>query len=112
MKNTMKLVKSSLHITKDVKIQDGHHLWFKKSFSVLGERRETQISKIKSPPIHLVYNVHITANFLSFHMSLVLVVNCGAGNVLHGSEISIFYFFSNSNFHEGRIFVIYLFLSQ
>ena len=35
----MKLVKISLRITKDVKIQDGRQLWYKKSFSVLGERR-------------------------------------------------------------------------
>ena len=35
----MKLVKISLRITKDVKIQDGPQLWLKKSFLVLGERR-------------------------------------------------------------------------
>ena len=29
MKNTMKLVKISLRITKDVKIQDGRQLWLK-----------------------------------------------------------------------------------
>ena len=39
MTNTMELVKISLCITKDVKIQDGRQLWLKKSFSVLGERR-------------------------------------------------------------------------
>ena len=39
MTNTMKLVKISLCITKDVKIQDGRQLWLKKSFSVLGEQR-------------------------------------------------------------------------
>ena len=39
MTNTMKLVKISLRITKDVKIQDGRQLWLKKLFSVLGERR-------------------------------------------------------------------------
>ena len=38
MKNTMKLVKIPLRITKDVKIQDGRQLWLK-SFLVLGERR-------------------------------------------------------------------------
>ena len=37
--NPMKLVKISLHIAKDVKIQDGRQLGLKKSFSVLGERR-------------------------------------------------------------------------
>ena len=39
MANTMELVKISLRITKDVKIQDGRQLWLKKSFSALGERR-------------------------------------------------------------------------
>ena len=38
MTNTMKLVKISLRITKDVKIQDGRQLRYKKLFSVLGER--------------------------------------------------------------------------
>ena len=45
------------------------------------------------PPTHLVCNDHPVANFLSFHMSLVVVMNCGAGNALRGSEISMFYFF-------------------
>ena len=41
-------------------------------------------------PTHLVYHTYLIANFLSFHMSLVVVVNCGAGNALHGLEISMF----------------------
>ena len=45
------------------------------------------------PPTHLVCNDHLLANFLSFHMSLVVVMNYGAGNTLHGFEISMFYFF-------------------
>ena len=45
------------------------------------------------PPTHLVCHVHLIANFISFHMSLVVVVNCGAGNALRGFEISMFYFF-------------------
>ena len=44
-------------------------------------------------PTHLVCNDHLIANFLSFHMSLVVVMNCGAGNTLRGFEISMFYFF-------------------
>ena len=32
------------------------------------------------------------SNFLSFHMSLVVVMNCGAGNTPRGFEISMFYF--------------------
>ena len=39
MKNTMKLVKIPLCITKDVEIQDGPQSLFKKSFSVSDERR-------------------------------------------------------------------------
>ena len=40
-------------------------------------------------PTHLVCHTYLIANFLSFHMSLV-VVNFGAGNALHGLEISTF----------------------
>ena len=32
MKNAMQLVKISLGITNDVKIQDGRHLWLKNRF--------------------------------------------------------------------------------
>ena len=45
------------------------------------------------PPTHLVCNDQLIANFLCFHMSLVVVMNCGAGNALRGFEISMFYFF-------------------
>ena len=58
---------------------------------LLGERRETQILKFNTPPpTHLVCKAHLKANFLSFHISLVVVVNCGAGNALRGFEISMF----------------------
>ena len=62
---------------------------------MLGERQEAQILKFNAPPppTHLVCNDHLIANFLSFHMSLVVVVNCGAGNALRGFEISMLYFF-------------------
>ena len=57
----------------------------------IGERQEAQILKFNAPPpTHLVCHVHLIANFLSFHMSLVVVVNCGAGNALRGFEISMF----------------------
>ena len=45
------------------------------------------------PPTHLICNDHLIANFLSFDMSLVVVMNCGTGNALRGFEISMFYFF-------------------
>ena len=45
------------------------------------------------PPTHSVCNDHLIANFLNFHMNLVVVMNCGAGNALRGFEISMFYFF-------------------
>ena len=44
-------------------------------------------------PTYLVCNDHLIANFLSFHMSLVVVMNCGAGNAPRGFEISMFNFF-------------------
>ena len=45
------------------------------------------------PPTHLVWNANLIVNFLSFHMSLVVVMNCGAGNALRGFEISMSCFF-------------------
>ena len=36
---------------------------------------------------------HLIANFLSFHMGLVIVMHFGAGNELHGIEISMFWFY-------------------
>ena len=54
-------------------------------------RRAANTQKV----LYLVCNDHLIANFLSFHMSLVVVMNCGAGNALHGFEISMFYFFLN-----------------
>ena len=53
MTNAMQLVKISLRITKDVKIQDGRQLWLKKSFSVLGKQQDTQIMKFNSHPYAL-----------------------------------------------------------
>ena len=44
-------------------------------------------------PSHFVCHAHLIANFLSFHRSLVVVVNWGAGNALHGLEISMFSYF-------------------
>ena len=46
--------------------------------------------EFNAPPTHLVCNDHLIANFLRFHMSLVVVMNCGAGNALRGFEISMF----------------------
>ena len=57
----------------------------------MDERRETQILISKSPT-HFVCNAHLITNFPSFHMSLVVVMNCGTGNVLHDFEIIMFYF--------------------
>ena len=51
------------------------------------------LRSLMHPPTHLVCNDHLMANFLSFHMSLVVVMNCGAENSLRGFEISMFYFF-------------------
>ena len=65
MKNAMPLVKISLRITKDVKIQDGRQSRLKKSFSVLGKQQDTQIMKFNSPT-HLICNIHLLANFSAF----------------------------------------------
>ena len=49
----MQLVKISLRITKDVKIQDGRQLWLKKTFSVSGKQQDNQIMKFNSHPYTL-----------------------------------------------------------
>ena len=41
-------------------------------------------------PTHLVCNAYRIESFLSFYMSLVFVMNCGAGNALRGFEIGMF----------------------
>ena len=75
-------------------ISNHHANQGKNTVSQICERQEAQILKFNAPPpTHLVCHVHLIANFLSFHMSLVVVVNCGAGNALRGFEISMFYFF-------------------
>ena len=45
------------------------------------------------PPYTLSCNAHLLANFHSFHMSLVVVMNSGAENALHSFEISMFSIF-------------------
>ena len=75
-----------------------YRLWLHGLYGLYGPRwplsPKTPINLISlSPPTHLVCNDHLIPNFLSFHMSLVVVMNCGAGNELHGFEISMFYFF-------------------
>ena len=66
--------------------------------ALVGERQEAQILKFDAHT-HFVCHVHLIVNFLSFHMSLVVVVNYGAGNALRGFEISMFYFFSKTLFY-------------
>ena len=46
------------------------------------------LRSLMHPHTHLVCNAHLIANFLSFHMRLVVAMNCGAGNALRGFEIS------------------------
>ena len=71
-------------------LPDNQQLQQVEVFVDIGERQEAQILKFNA---HLVCHVHLIANFLSFHMSLVVVVKCGAGNALRGFEIGMFYFF-------------------
>ena len=87
--NAMKLVKVSLRITKDVKIQDGCQLWLKISISVLGKRQETQIMTFNSHP----YTLSLQCR--SYRKFSQLSQESGAGNALHGFEISMFWFFLN-----------------
>ena len=85
MTNAMQLVKMSLRITKDVKIQDGQ-LWLKNRFRYQASSKIHKLWNLTHTPTHLVCNIHLIANFLSFHMSLVVVMHFGAGNALHGIE--------------------------
>ena len=91
MTNAMQLVKISLRITKDVKIQDGRQLWLKNRFRYQASSKIPKLWNVTHTPAHLVCNIYI-AIFLSFHVSLVVVMHFGAGNVLHGIEISMFWF--------------------
>ena len=93
MTNTMKLVKISLCITKDLKIQDGRQSWQKSCSRYYASGDKPKFRNLIHTPTHLVCNGHLIPNFLSFHMSLIVVMNCGAKHVLRGFEISIFYFF-------------------
>ena len=60
----------------------------KKSFSVLGKQQDTLIMKFDSHPYTLWFQYPIFSKFLSFHMSLVVVLHFGAGDALQGIEIS------------------------
>ena len=91
--NAMQWVKISLRITKDVNIQDGRQLWFKNSFRYQASSKIPKLWNLTHTPTHLVCNIHLIANFLSFHMSLVIFMHFRAGNVLHGIEISMFWFY-------------------
>ena len=51
MKIAMQLVKISLRITKDVKIQDGHQLWLKIDLGINQAARNPNY-EIKHTPLH------------------------------------------------------------
>ena len=65
----------------------------KKSFSALGKQQDTQIMKFNSHPYTLSLQYPSYSKFLSFHMSLVVVMHFGAGNAGNGIEISMFWFY-------------------
>ena len=90
MTNAMKLVKISLRITNDVKIQDGCQLWLKNRFRYQANTKIPKLWNLTHTTTHLVCNIHLIASFLSFYMRLVVVMHFGAGNALHGIEISMF----------------------
>ena len=79
----------SLRIIKDVKTQDGHQLWLKNRFRYKASSKIPKLWNLTQTPTHLGCNIHLIANFLSFHMSLVVVMHFGARNALHGIEISM-----------------------
>ena len=94
MTNAMQLVKISLRINKDVKIQDGRRqLWLKNRFRYQTSSKVPESWNSSHTPTHLVFIIHLIANFLSFHVSLVVVMHFGAGNALHGIEINMFWFY-------------------
>ena len=72
------------------------HQWIPR----LGEQQEAPILKIYSAPTYLEWYVHLVANFVSFPMSLTVVMNCGTRNVLYGFEISMFYLFNLKKHHS------------
>ena len=86
----MQLVIISLRITKDVKIQDGRQLGLKIRFRYQASTKKPKLCNLTHTPTHLVCNIHLIANFLSFLKSLVVVMHFGAGNALHGIGISMF----------------------
>ena len=90
--NAMQLVKISLRITKDVKIQDGRQLSWKNRFRYYASSKIPKLWNLTHIPTYLVCNIHLIANCPSFHMSLVVVMHFCAGNALHGTEISMFWF--------------------
>ena len=92
MTNAMQSVKISLRITKDAKIHDGRQLWLKIRFRYQASRKIPKLWNLTHTPTHLVCNIHLIANFLSFHMSLVVVMHFGEGNALHGIELVCFGF--------------------
>ena len=80
MKNAMQFVTISLRITKDVKIQDDRQLWLKNRFRYKASSKIPKLWNLTHTPTHLLCNIHLIANFLSFHMSLVVVMHFGTGN--------------------------------
>ena len=84
---------SSLRIPKYVKIQDGRQLWLENRFRYQASSKIPKLWNLTHTPTHLVCNILLITNFLSFHMSLVVVMHFGAGNALYGIEISMFWFY-------------------
>ena len=66
---------------------------FKNRFRYQASSKIPKLWNLTHTPSHLVCNIQIIANVLSFHMSLVVVMYFGAGNALHGIEISMFWFY-------------------
>ena len=65
----------------------------KKSFSVSGKQQDTQIMEFNSHPYTLSLQYPSYSKFSQLSYELVVVMHFGAGNALHGIEISMFWFY-------------------
>ena len=63
MTNAIQLVKVSLHIIKDVKIQDGRQFWLENRFRYQAGSKIPKIWNLTHTPTHLVCNIHLILKF-------------------------------------------------
>ena len=91
--NAMQLVKISLRITKDVKIQEGRQLWLKNGFRYQASTKIPKLWNLTHTTTHLICNIHLIATYSQLSYESGCSHAFGAGNALHGIEISMFGFY-------------------